>query len=36
VLVDFEIIMAKNTKDFEVEEDPTKTFFVICLLLIGT
>ncbi len=27
VLVDFEITMAKNTKDFEVEEDPTKTFF---------
>jgi hypothetical protein len=25
VLVDFEITMAKNTKDFEV--DPTKTFF---------
>jgi hypothetical protein len=27
VFVDFEIIMAKNIKDFEVEEDFTKTYF---------
>jgi hypothetical protein len=27
VLVDFEIIVTKNTKDFEIEKDPTKTFF---------
>jgi len=33
VLVDFEIIMAKNTKVFEVEEDPTKTVF--CHLFIA-